>query len=80
LLVTSPYGRILLVKVALVAAMIAIAIGNRFLLSPRIAATGPAGGAVDEVAVLFRSVAVEQGVGLLVLATVAVLGTIHPLP
>jgi putative copper export protein len=29
---------------------------------------------------LYRSVAVEQAIGLLVLAAVAVLGTTHPIP
>ncbi len=72
----SDYGRALLVKLALVAAMVAIAIGNRVVLTPRImTGTQPFGWRS-----LWASVAVEQAVGLLVLAAVAWLGTLHPVP
>jgi copper resistance protein D len=72
-LLTSDYGHVLLVKIALALLMVAIALVNRVALTPK--AAGPAG-----IRALWRSVMVEQGVGLAVLATVALLGTIHPVP
>jgi copper resistance protein D len=75
-LIGSDYGRALLVKLAFVAVMVAIAIVNRLALSPRImAAADPKG-----VRTLWRSVLLEQGVAVLVVAAVAWLGTIHPVP
>jgi putative copper resistance protein D len=75
-LLGSDYGRALLVKLALVLVLVTIAIANRVVLTPRImAAAQPLG-----VTSLWRSVLVEQGVALLVLAAVAWLGTIHPVP
>jgi copper resistance protein D len=74
-LIDTPYGRLLLVKLALVAAMVAVALGNRFRLLPRLF------GSMDPAAplhALYRSVAVEQVLGLAILAVVAVLGTWPP--
>jgi copper resistance protein D len=73
-LIDSDYGRVLLVKIALALVMVAIAVANRVLLAPK-AIAGPTG-----IRALWCSVLVEQGVGLLVLAAVARLGTIHPVP
>jgi putative copper resistance protein D len=72
-LVGTGYGRVLLVKIALASLMVAIALVNRFALTPNIVAAGTSG-----VRALSRSVLMEQGVGLLVLLSVALLGTIHP--
>ena len=74
-LVGTGYGRVLLVKIALALLMVAIAVVNRFVLTPKISAAGPAG-----IRALWRSAMVEQGVGMAVLASVALLGTIHPVP
>jgi putative copper resistance protein D len=74
-LVGTAYGRVLMVKIALALVMVAIALVNRFALTPKIFAAGAGG-----VHALWRSVLVEQGVGLLVLVSVALLGTIHPVP
>jgi putative copper resistance protein D len=75
-LVTTDYGRMLLIKIGLAVAMVAVALVNRLVFTPKIAATAqPA-----DIRGLWRSVLVEQGVGLLVLAVVARLGTIHPVP
>ena len=73
-LVTSAYGRVLVVKVGLALIMVAFAVYNRVVLAPHAipAKTGAC--------TLWRSVMAEQGVGLLVLASVALLGTIHPVP
>ena len=70
-LITSDYGRVLLVKLGLVLIMVGFAIYNRVVLAPSAKATAGA---------LWRSAVAEQGVGLLVLASVALLGTIHPVP
>jgi putative copper export protein len=73
-LIGTDYGHVLLVKIALALLMVAIAVANRVLLTPK-AIAAPAG-----IRALWRSVMVEQGVGLAVLAAVALLGTIHPVP
>jgi copper resistance protein D len=75
-LTSSDYGRALLLKVAFVGLMVANAIVNRVRLTPPVMrAADPKG-----VRTLWRSVLVEQGVAILVLAAVAWLGTIHPMP
>jgi putative copper resistance protein D len=68
-LVTSDYGRALLVKLGFVLIMVGFALYNRVVLVARADARP-----------LWRSVVAEQGIGLAVLASVAVLGTIHPVP
>jgi putative copper resistance protein D len=75
-LISSDYGRALLLKLALVGVMVAIALVNRLALAPPIMASADRKG----VRTLWRSVLVEQGVAILVLAAVARLGTIHPVP
>jgi putative copper resistance protein D len=72
-LVTSDYGRVLAVKLALVLIMVGFALYNRLALVARVQSK-------PGLHALWRSVLAEQGVGLLVLATVALLGTIHPVP
>jgi copper resistance protein D len=75
-LISTDYGRVLLVKIALALLMVGVAVVNRVLLTPPVMTSGsPA-----SMRALWRSIVVEQGIGLLVLATVAVLGTIHPVP
>jgi putative copper resistance protein D len=73
--VTTPYGRLLLVKIGLVVAMVGLALVNRFRLVPRLrnAAT-----AIVPLRTLFRSVIAEQAIGLAILGVVAVLGTWPP--
>jgi putative copper resistance protein D len=73
-LLTTAYGRVLLVKVGFALLMVAFAVYNRVVLVPRLIPSK--GGA----ATLWLSTMVEQGIGLAVLATVALLGTIHPVP
>lgn len=75
-LIGEPYGRILLVKVGLAGLMVAIAIVNRLVLAPRILESKPE----TVLPALWRNVLIELGTGLLVLATVAVLGIVHPTP
>jgi putative copper resistance protein D len=66
------YGRALLVKLALFAAMLALAAANRFRLTKLAARPGASLGP------LRRSLALETGAGLMVLAAVAWLGTQVP--
>jgi len=78
-LLTTLYGQILLGKLALFAAMLALAAANRFWLVPRMIETGadPA-----EPAVWLRTlryhVLGEQLLGLMVLLAVSILGTMRP--
>ena len=75
-LIGSDYGRALLLKLAAVFVLVVMAIVNRVVLTPPIMMAADATG----IRRLWRSVVVEQGVGILVLAAVAWLGTIHPVP
>jgi copper resistance protein D len=74
-LILTPYGRLLIVKIALFAAMVGLALFNRFRLTPRLRDAASAGVALRA---LCRSVAAEQALGLAILAVVAVLGTMEP--
>lgn len=74
-LVETPYGRLLVVKIALFLTMVALALINRFRLVLRLrdsAATPPA------LRALYRSVIGEQALGLTILAVISVLGTWPP--
>ena len=74
-LAMTPYGRLLLLKIALFAAMVGLALINRFRLMPLLHAA-----AAPELPLraLFRSVVAEQALGLAILGVVAVLGTWPP--
>jgi copper resistance protein D len=74
-LVTTPYGRLLCVKITLFAAMVALALINRFRLLPKVRLET---NAVMPLRALLRSVAAEQAIGLAILAVVSVLGTTPP--
>ncbi|HEV7228524.1 copper homeostasis membrane protein CopD [Brevundimonas sp.] len=71
------YGRLLLFKLTLFAAMLALAWSNRTRLTPALAAAGPAE-AEAALARLRASVLVETALGLAVLAVVAVMGVEAP--
>lgn len=74
-LATTPYGRLLAVKIALFLAMVGLALGNRFRLMPRLRAPRSA---IAPLRMLARSVLAEQAIGLLILAVVSLLGTWPP--
>jgi putative copper resistance protein D len=75
----TPYGQILLGKLALFAAMIALAAANRFWLVPRlIEIRAESGEAAAWLGRLRYHVLGEQLLGLMVLLAVAVLGTMRP--
>ncbi|QDM24327.1 copper homeostasis membrane protein CopD [Tardiphaga sp. vice352] len=79
-LLHSTYGQILMAKLAFFAGMLALAAANRFWLVPALEASGR--GDTDGSAVwrskLRTHVLSEQGLGLLVLLSVSILGTIRP--
>ncbi len=75
-LVDSPYGLVLLAKLGFVTLMLACAGFNRFVMMPRLARAAP--GRPARWTALGRSIAVEYGLGLLVLGAVAVLGITPP--
>src|SRR5204863_8603399 len=69
----TSYGRLLSLKILLYLAMIGIALRNRFRLAPLLS-----GGRASGTSALYRSVLIEQAIGLAVLAAVSVLGTWPP--
>ena len=78
-LLTTPYGRLLTVKLVLFVGMLGLATANRFQLTPRLgrsldgaSPTGPA------VAALRRSLVLETGLSIAVLGLVAWFGTLAP--
>jgi copper resistance protein D len=70
----TDYGRVLLAKLAIFAAMVAFAAVNRFRLTPRLASSANS----EAVRSLRRNTMVEFALALLVFAIVGVLGTLHP--
>jgi copper resistance protein D len=76
-LTETDYGRLLLLKIALFLAMVAIAAVNRLRLTPRLVAAAN-GRAQDAVRRLRRNVAIEIAAGAGILAIVAVLGVTPP--
>lgn len=70
---TSPYGLLLTIKLALFGLMLALAAANRFRLTPLMAADA-ARGALH----LRKSLSLEFGLALTILAMVAVMGTLPP--
>jgi putative copper resistance protein D len=76
-LTSSPWGRALLVKLVLFAAMLLLAAANRFLLTPKLQGQTAAGGEPDQ-RHLRLSLIVELSAAIAVLAVVSVLGTLAP--
>jgi len=77
-LTETSYGQLLLVKIALFAVMIAIASVNRLWLTPRLVGDPRAAVAHSARRALLRNAAIEAALGALVIAIVAVLGTLAP--
>jgi putative copper resistance protein D len=72
-LIETDYGRLLLFKIALFAAMIGAAAVNRWGLTPLLES-----GFAHALGRLQRNTLVEAGLGLAIIAIVAVLGTMAP--
>jgi putative copper resistance protein D len=79
-LLTTDYGRVLLIKVGLFTLMLAFAARNRFGLMPRLASPGAMAmsDADPTLSALRRSVLCEQVLGVLVLVAANILGTLPP--
>ena len=76
---TTPYGRLLSLKLMLFVAMLGLAAANRFQLTPALGrGLGAADGERAALAGLRRSLVLETAVGLAVLALVAWFGTLAP--
>lgn len=76
-LTTTGWGVLMLAKLAVFSAMLALAAVNRFRLTPALAAGAAAGDAAALMG-LRRSIALETAAAVLVLALVAALGTLAP--
>ena len=74
-LVSTLYGRLLLLKVAFFGGMLCLALYNRFRISP---ALGDAKTAAAGFSHLRRNVILEQSLGAAILIVVSVLGTLDP--
>jgi putative copper export protein/mono/diheme cytochrome c family protein len=78
-LVGTEYGRLLILKVALFAAMVAVAAANRSLLTPRLAAAASGDArARSALSGLFRNFIIEAVLGLAVVGVVGFLGQASP--
>jgi putative copper resistance protein D len=78
-LFSTTYGRVLIVKVGLFVLMVCVALFNRFALTPELLKP-KAKTLMTETAFarLWRNVAIEQLLGLSIIAAVCVLGTLPP--
>ena len=74
----SHYGLLLLTKTALVFVMLLLAAANRFRLAPRLETALSQGRYKTGIALMRRSIITEFSVSILILATVAWLGTLSP--
>lgn len=74
----TEYGQLLLIKIALFALMVGIASINRLWLTPRLVGGSTVVVAQSARRTLCRNAAIEAAIGALVIAIVAVLGTLAP--
>jgi putative copper resistance protein D len=77
-LLHTDYGRLLLIKIALFLAMVAIAAVNRFRLTPQLVQQAGIVARRDALRKLRRNAAIEALAGAIVIAIVATLGTMPP--
>ena len=77
-LLHTDYGRLLLIKIALFLAMVAIAAVNRLRLTPRLLQQASIAASRDALRQLRRNAAIEALAGATVIAIVAALGTMPP--
>lgn len=79
LIAGTPYGQLLLVKLALFGLMLVLAATNRWRLTPALNAGATSGDTAFAVIALRRTLIAEGATVLLILALVAWLGTLEPL-
>src|SRR6202035_5550982 len=77
-LLHTDYGQLLLIKIALFLAMVAIAAVNRFRLTPRLVQQASITASHNALRRLRRNAAIEISAGAIVIAIVAALGTMPP--
>jgi putative copper resistance protein D len=77
-LLHTDYGRLLLIKIALFLAMVAIATVNRFRLTPQLLQQASVAASRDALRQLRRNAAIETLAGATIIAIVAALGTMPP--
>jgi copper resistance protein D len=77
-LLHTDYGRLLLIKIALFLAMVAIAAVNRLRLTPQLLQQASIAASRDALRKLRRNAAIEVLAGAIVIAIVAALGTMAP--
>jgi copper resistance protein D len=77
-LVDTDYGRLLTAKIVLFFVMVAIAAVNRLRLTPRLLSDGSLVGAQQALRQLRANAAIETAAGAIIIAIVAVLGTMPP--
>ncbi len=77
-LLHTGYGRLLLIKIALFLAMVAIATVNRFRLTPQLLQHASIAASRDALRQLRRNASIEALAGAIVIAIVAALGTMPP--
>jgi putative copper resistance protein D len=77
-LITTDYGRLLMLKLTLFAAMLAIAAANRFFVTPRLDLRSEDASRLVAFRQLTRNSMVEIALALTIFGIVAVLGTLHP--
>ena len=75
---TTPYGRLLMLKLALFACMLGLAALNRFLLVPKLINANECGGRAAGINRLRRHIIGEQVLGVLIVLIVSALGTMEP--
>jgi copper resistance protein D len=76
--VATGYGRLLIIKIALFAVMIAFAAVNRFWLTPRLILSTESGLQLKALRLLARNSMIEIALGLAIYGIVGLLGTLHP--
>jgi putative copper resistance protein D len=77
-LVATGYGRLLMLKLVVVAMMLVFAAINRFWLTPRLVVSSGDEPRLEVLGRLTRNSAIEIALGFVVFAIVGVLGTLHP--
>ena len=77
-LLVTDYGRLLLLKIAAFAIMVAFAAVNRLWLTPRLALVPKEVAHPSALSALRRNTLIEIALGLAIFAMVGVLGTLHP--
>jgi putative copper resistance protein D len=77
-LLMTEYGRLLMLKIAVFAVMLALAAANRFWLTPQLAASAESAAQLTALRYLTRNSVIEIALGLTIFAIVGALGTLHP--